>query len=103
LCHCRTCQQAHGSAFFPFVVFRPEQVSFAGATAGWRSTPAYDRRYCPRCGARFASIGPDAVELVTTCFDDAGLFPPQYESWTIRRQPWLAPLDVPHHERDRPE
>lgn len=103
LCHCHTCQRAHGSAFFPFAVFEPAQVKFTGMSASWESTPAYDRRYCPACGSRFASISPDVVELATTSFDATGLFPPQYESWTIRRQPWLTPLDVPQHDRDRPD
>ena len=103
LCHCRTCQRAQGSAYFPFVVFAPDQVAFTGSVASWKSTPAYDRRYCPACGSRFASINPDAVELATTSFDETGLFPPQYESWTIRRQPWIKPLDVPQYDRDRPD
>jgi hypothetical protein len=79
LCHCLTCQKAHGSAFFAFAVFAPDQVTFTGTSANWASTAAYDRRYCPACGSRFASISPDAVELPITSFDEPGLFPPHVD------------------------
>lgn len=101
LCHCLTCQKAQGGPFYPFVVFANDQVEVSGSLHSWQSTPAYDRRFCTACGSRVASMSADEVELSSTQFDEPGLFPPHYESWTIRRVPWLAPLDVPQHVRDR--
>jgi len=101
LCHCRTCQKAHGTPFYAFVVFARAQVEVTGPSASWQSTPAYDRRFCTHCGSRVASTSVDEVELIAAQFDEPGLFPPQYESWTVRRVPWLAPLDLPQFERDR--
>jgi hypothetical protein len=33
LCHCLTCRKAHAAAFFPFVIFRKDQVRILGATS----------------------------------------------------------------------
>ncbi|KRB81215.1 hypothetical protein ASE00_14525 [Sphingomonas sp. Root710] len=101
LCHCLTCQRAHGGPFFPFVVFCRDQVRLTGPLRTWHSTAAYSRCFCTACGSRVASLTNDAVELCSTQFDRAGMFPPQYESWTIRRQPWLKPLAVVQYARDR--
>lgn len=101
LCHCLTCQQAHGGPCFPFVVFKREQVNVTGHTVSWLSTSDYDRRFCESCGSRIASVGSDEIELPSTSFDEPGLFPPQYEIWTIRRVPWLTPLDVQQYDRNR--
>jgi hypothetical protein len=73
----------------------------SGPLKSWQSTPAYDRRFCPSCGSRVASMSAEEIELSATQLDEPGLFPPDYESWTIRRVPWLAPLNVPQYPRDR--
>jgi hypothetical protein len=100
---CLTCQKAHGGPYFPFVVFRRDQVEVIGDTIGWRSTAAYDRRFCRSCGSPVASVSPKETELSSTSFEEPGLFPPNYESWTIRRVPWVTPLDIPQYERNRDE
>jgi len=41
------------------------------------------------------------VELSLGSLDEPGELTPQYESWVIRREPWLPALDVPQFERDR--
>jgi hypothetical protein len=104
LCHCMTCRKAHAAAFNPFLVYRTAQVELSGDVRSWESSPGYDRRFCPTCGARVAGItaGEDEIELSLGSFDDIGWALPQYESWTIRREPWLLPLSVPQSERDRP-
>ena len=101
LCHCLTCQKAHGAPYYPFVVFARSQVELSGPVRSWQSTPGYDRRFCATCGARVGSTSKEEVELIATQFDEPELFPPQYESWTIRRLPWLEALDIPQYLRDR--
>ena len=104
LCHCMTCRKAHASAFNPFVVYRRDQVEVTGALATWKSSDHYERRFCPRCGS--GVLGGDTsggeVELSLGSFDDVGLVEPQYESWTIRREPRLPGFDVPQNSKDRP-
>ncbi|HEY8617432.1 GFA family protein [Phenylobacterium sp.] len=101
LCHCLTCRKAHAAAFNPFVVFRAEQVEVQGETASWESSPGYQRRFCPACGARVVNNNGDEIEISVASFDEVGAFAPQYESWIIRREPWLPPLKVPQYETNR--
>jgi hypothetical protein len=106
LCHCMTCRKAHASAFNPFLVFDPGDVTVIGAASAWESSPGYARYFCPDCGSRvFAkNRGADGAveyEISLGSYDDMGWFEPQYESWTQRREPWLQPLTTPQFVRDR--
>lgn len=101
LCHCLRCRKAHAAAFYPFAVFKPDQVEVAGELASWFSSPPYDDRFCPACGSRVIAVLEGAFELSLGSLDEPGALRPQYESWVIRREPWLLPLDVPQFERDR--
>lgn len=107
ICHCMTCRKAHASAFNPFVVFDPGRVEITGQTGAWESSPGYVRRFCSVCGSRVVAENQAAgqaleLELSLGNFDETGWFSPQYESWTLRREPWLGRLSVPQHDRDRP-
>ncbi|NNM77438.1 GFA family protein [Sphingomonas sp. ID1715] len=104
LCHCMTCRKAHAAACNPFLVFRSEQVSVSGELKGWRSSPGYERLFCPACGARVIARdgGGEEVEVSLGSFDEPGLFTPEYELWITRREPWLAPLPVAQHQGNRP-
>lgn len=103
LCHCLRCRKAHASAFYPFAVFTPKQVAVTGELASWLRSPRYDDRFCPACGSRVMAFLEDEVELSLGSLDDPGQLAPQHESWVIRREPWLAPLEVPQFDRDRPD
>jgi hypothetical protein len=83
------------------VIFAASQVVLSGTTARWDSSADYHCLFCPACGSRVASLNLDEVEFSISSFDNATAFSPQYESWTIRRLPWIAPLDVPQFDRDR--
>lgn len=101
LCHCLTCRKAHAAPYFPFAVFRADQVETKGATSAWESSPGYLRRFCPACGSRVLNEAGAEFEISLASFDEVGLFAPQYESWTIRREPWLPPLKVAQYDRNR--
>ena len=101
LCHCLRCRKAHASAFYPFAVFRPAQVEVTGAVESWFRSPPYDDRFCPSCGSRVIAVLDGEVELSLGSLDEPSGLAPQYESWVIRREAWLTPLDVPQFERDR--
>jgi hypothetical protein len=68
----------------------------------WESSPGYARQFCPRCGSHLVGIQDDEMEVSIGCLDAVGIMKPQYESWVVRREPWLAPLPVPQHDRDEP-
>jgi hypothetical protein len=102
LCHCLTCRKAHASAFNPFLVYRATDVELTGPTRSWFSSPGYDRRFCEQCGSRVAAFSADEAELSLGSLDEPGRLAPQYESWVIRREPWLRPLDAPQYDGDRP-
>lgn len=106
LCHCMTCRKAHAAAFNPFVVLDPAAVTIEGDLAAWQSSPGYTRFFCRRCGSRTHAQntldgGEREIELSLGSFDDPGWFRPQYESWIVRREPWLAALPTPQFERER--
>ena len=103
LCHCTTCRKAHAAAFNPFTVFRRDQISLTGALQVWRSSPGYERHFCPACGSRVVGfdLERDEAELSFGSFDETGWALPQYETWIIRREPWLLPLSIPQHDGDR--
>jgi hypothetical protein len=103
LCHCMICRKAHGSSFNPFVVYAQHQVQIEGSPAIWNSSANYERWFCAACGSRVAALqrSEGEYELSLGSFDEPGQFEPQYESWIIRREPWLTPLPAPQHCRDR--
>jgi hypothetical protein len=101
LCHCEACKKAHAAAFNAFAVFARADVQLTGNLASWQSSPGYDRRFCPACGSRVMGILKEDIELSVGSFDDRSAFTPQYESWVMRRDPWVAALAVPQHERNR--
>jgi hypothetical protein len=97
ICHCMTCRKAHASPFNAFVIFPRDRVVFHGVLREWQSSADYARAFCPACGSRVCGLSPGEVELSMGSFDAVGRFRPQYESWIGRREPWVAPLDVPQN------
>jgi hypothetical protein len=104
LCHCMTCRKAHSAAFNPFVIYPLGQVEIEGELRSWQSSDHYERVFCATCGSRIygRELDGDELELSLGSFDEPGVFTPMYESWVVRREPWLQPLAAPQHERDRP-
>ncbi|WP_293468298.1 GFA family protein [Phenylobacterium sp.] len=96
-----TCRKAHAAAFNPFVVFKAEAVEVTGNLRSWFSSAGYDRQFCGECGSRVIALNGDEVEVSLGSLDEPGLLDPQYESWIVSREPWLAPLDRPQHPRER--
>ncbi|WP_404417815.1 GFA family protein [Brevundimonas vesicularis] len=96
-----TCRKAHAAAFNPFIVFQAAVVEVIGKPRSWLSSPGYDRQFCGDCGSRVIAINGDEVEISLGSLDEPGMLEPQYESWVVRREPWLCALDRPQHSRER--
>ena len=61
-----------------------------------------DRHFCPACGSPVFGRTGDEIEINLGSLDEPDQFAPTYESWTIRREPWLPPFPLKHHyEKDR--
>ena len=95
LCHCETCRKFTGSAYSHYGVWPKAAVTISGDTACWQVRAGGDR-FCPQCGASLFTWtdAEDEIEVKLGTLDAPpnGL-KPAYELWTVRREPWLAPVD----------
>ena len=95
-CHCRDCQQATSSAYFPAVVIPDDQFQLTGQQPSWYESKAdrghtMARAFCSTCGSPvFLKNG--ARETVTVLYagslDDPSWFEPQRDIYTASAQPW---------------
>lgn len=97
LCHCLDCRKHHGALFFAAAIYPAAAVTVTGETRHWKR-----RHFCPTCGSSVFSETDGEVELHLGALDEPGVFSPDYELWTIRREPWLPPFPLSRsHPRDR--
>ena len=53
VCHCRMCQQATGSAFFPSALYPRETLEFTVGEPTWyASSEIAERGFCSACGTQ---------------------------------------------------
>jgi len=84
LCHCFDCRKHHGAPFFASAVFAEDAVTVVGEVGSYRG-----RAFCPVCGSSVFSRSEGEVEVHLGALDEVGVFVPDYELWTERREPWL--------------
>ena len=97
LCHCLDCRKHHGALFFAAAIFPGDAVAVEGETRDWKG-----RHFCLRCGSSVFNRFGDEIEVHLGTLDEPGQFEPNYECWTIRREPWLPPFALAHHyDHDR--
>lgn len=103
-CHCRDCQRATGSAFFPAVLFKGENFKLELGEPRWYEVTADSgvtmrRAFCPSCGSPvFIENGarPDNRVLYAGSLDDPGRYEPSRNIYTASAQPWgLMHPDLP--------
>ena len=94
-CHCMTCRKAHGAPFVAFVIYADDNVTVTGELSEGRATPPYARCFCAICGSRVLGRENGETELSLGAFDETGAFTPQYEVFTVHREPWQPALPVP--------
>lgn len=97
VCHCTDCRRHHGALFYAAAIFPRAAVTVTGETRDWQG-----RHFCPRCGSSVFAISGDEAELHLGALDDGARLAPDYETWTIRRAPWLPPFPgTRRFDRDR--
>ena len=104
-CHCRTCQQATGTAMVTWAEFPREAVSWERGEVRWRrSSDKGERGFCPACGTplTFRYLESLNVDLAVATMDDPDRLPPEDELWTQSRFSWM-PADerLPQYRRSR--
>jgi hypothetical protein len=106
LCHCLTCRKRHGAPCNAFAAFRADKVRIEGRTQVWAGAEHGLLHGCPTCGSPLfwtaTDEDDDEIEIHLGGLDEIGQFTPQYEVWVKRREPWLAPLNVPQYVENRP-
>ncbi|UVC12488.1 GFA family protein (plasmid) [Rhizobium sp. TH2] len=100
LCHCQTCRRITGSAFSATANWRADQFQISGEIRTFEK-----RSFYPVCGSRLFYFLQDGVEVFLGTLDDApNAIMPTVEVWTVRREPWLAPVigAIPHDKNEIP-
>jgi len=95
-CHCRDCQRATGSAFFPFVVIPAAAFSLTQGEPKYHiaksdSGNTVTRGFCSECGSfLFAKLSalPEIVSLTAANLDDPSRFKPSMDIFVSSAQPW---------------
>jgi hypothetical protein len=95
-CHCRACQRATGSAFFPVVFFPTSAFTFTKGEPTYYADKAESGRtghrgFCPTCGSPVgakAEAFPDIRPVYAASLDDPSGLEPLADIWTSSVQPW---------------
>lgn len=94
-CHCRDCQRASGSAFFPGVYVAKEDLTVSGDVMYYENTAdsgnIQRRGFCRECGSPVfvrPTAYPDLVGLWAGSLDDPRWYRPAVNIWTASAQPW---------------
>ena len=88
LCHCGDCRKATGGTALHSGNWPLGAVAIGGTLASFAG-----RGFCPTCGGRVVHLSAHEAEVNLGALDEApsGLVPTR-EGWTIRREPWVAPV-----------
>ncbi len=110
LCHCRTCQRATGSGYFPFLFLVEDDLEITGDVTEFASIGSsgkqIKRAFCKTCGTtlfgRF-ELFPGYRTVSASSLDNPAEFSPQVNMWVQDKQPWDA-LDMSlKHFHSNPE
>jgi hypothetical protein len=94
-CHCRDCQRASGSAFFPGVYVAKANLTIKGNATYYEnvadSGQTQRRGFCRECGSPVfvrPLAYPNLVGLWAGSLDDPSWYQPAVDIWTASAQPW---------------
>jgi len=106
-CHCRDCQQATGSAYFPAVLVLADDFTLESGAPKWfdriaDSGVTLSRAFCPDCGSPVllkngARAG--GMVLYAGSLDDPSWYKPSRDIYVSSAQPWdCMHSDLPKHD-----
>jgi len=92
-CHCKLCQGASGAPVVAWLTvavsgFRYQQ----GQVKRYRSSPHYQREFCPHCGTQLVfrkSNSATTLDVTLASLDDVNSVAPQYHIWCQSQVSWL--------------
>jgi len=95
-CHCRDCQQATGSAYFPAVVVKKEDFTLERGEPSWFERQADAghamlRGFCPACGSPLLlqnGRNDTVMVLYAGSLDDPSGYRPARDIYVASAQPW---------------
>lgn len=95
LCHCRSCQRATGSAYFPFLFVTEGDLDISGQVTEFTSTGAsgkqIHRGFCGKCGSTVfgrLDIFPGFRTISASSLDDPAVYSPEVDMWVKDKQHW---------------
>lgn len=107
-CHCRDCQQATGSAYFPAVVVKEAEFALTAGAPRWFDRPAdaghtMRRGFCGACGTPLFLVNtarPGVMVFYAGSLDDPSWYRPSRDIYVHSAQPWdLMDPALPKHDR----
>ncbi len=105
-CHCRDCQRATGTAYFPAILVLKNDFSITAGEPSWFESLAdkghpMKRAFCPSCGSPLFLINgshPNARVLYAGSLDDPSCYAPSRDIYVSSAQPWdVLDPDIPKH------
>lgn len=94
-CHCRSCQRATGSGYFPFIFFSANDLEITGKITEFTSIGSsgkqIHRGFCGICGTTLCGrfeLFPDHRTVSASSLDHPEEFMPQMSMWIQDKQPW---------------
>ncbi|MEQ9640087.1 MAG: GFA family protein [Alphaproteobacteria bacterium] len=95
-CHCRHCQQATGSAFFPAVLVKESDFKLEQGEPAWYGREAdaghtMRRGFCRDCGSPLFltnDASPGAMVLYAGSLDDPSWYQPIRDIYVASAHPW---------------
>ena len=103
-CHCRDCQRATGSSYFPAVVVKEADFTITRGEPSWFEKAAdaghvMRRAFCSECGSPVLLINgarTDFRALYAGSLDDPSWYQPMLDIFVASAQPWdLMHPDLP--------
>ena len=92
ICHCRTCQQAHGAPMVGWFSVKQADFRLSGELKEHRSSGHAVRRFCSACGTHLLfddSRYPDEIDVAAATLDEPDAFAPRFHIWTRSQRPWV--------------
>ena len=93
-CHCKTCRKAHSAAFNTTAGIKPEYFKWVKGEeklAGYESSKAKVRYFCPNCGTHLIAKKKDAPFWVLRLgsLDDDPNVTPTNSIWCSQEETWM--------------